>query len=359
MFGSDAVKTITVRVKGDASDLGKKLNESEGKLKGWQTSAVQAGALAGAAVAGAAVAFGNEALEQAGRADAAIANLAGTLGGPLATALEQSADDFEAIGQSRQDILELEGIFAGIATSLGLTADEVADFAPQVAVAADAIADLTGIDAADAIDKIAKAAQLGEDDLAALGISLTEAEVQSRALETTGKATADALTAGELSAAAYDLILEKLNPKIEQAALLSEGFAGKQDMVNAKFETFTGLVGDFLQEPAEGLLDWFISGIEGWQLFGQAMNSPTDKLRAIFALMDAISRLNPLVPHFDVPGVNAPASSGGFTGQVRTAPGGGGGSVTVRVNDTAPDAQERATTEALRTYNRQNGRETF
>lgn len=351
---------ILVKVDGDADGLERELNDGDRALGRFSTGNVaKVGAVvAGAFATGAIVEFGATAFAESERASDALGRLEATLGGPLAQQLADRADDFAVFGQSKQDILELEGIFADIATSLGVAGPPLADFTGRAAEAAAALSTLNGGEPADWIDKIAKAATLGEDDLAALGIHLTEAEVQSRALRDTGKGTVDMLTDAELASAAYDLILEKLNPKIETAAGLTGDLSDKQAEVNAKWETFTGEVGGFLEGPADDLTDWLLEGVDGWKLFGDAVGSSEDRLRGVFGLLAAIGSLAPgpagsIVDRVAPTLGNAGAPRGGTTSHPR----GGADVVVVQVPDTLPDATERAAVEGIRTYNRQNGHE--
>ena len=346
MFGSSA--DIVVRVKGDVKGLTDELAKGEQSVGRFSGNIAKVGIVAGAALAGAgvaAVAFADTALTEAGRVDDAFSSLQGTLGDELGDVLKARADDFAEIGRSKGDILELQTIFAGIATSYGVDNAAVADLADDIVIAADAVADLKGLDPADVIDKISKAAQLGEDDLAALGIHLTEADVA-------------ALTDGELAAAAYSLILEKLNPQVEEAAERADTLRGRQEELNARFETFTGDIGEALEGPLIDLLDWMQHGIDGWSLFADSMKSPQDQLRGILGLMASIASILPWFPAdlaATLGNAGAPAPGRSTTSHPR----GGADTVNVVVEDGAPDARERAVQDALRTYDRQNGRDVY
>lgn len=360
MLGS-AAADILVRVKGDAQQLSDELAKGDRAVGGFSSGQVAkvAGVVSAAFAAGAVVDFANTAIGEAARVDDAYLALQGTLGDELGDLLKERAGDFAEIGKSKGDVLELQTIFAGIASSYGLDSRSVADLADDVIIAADAVADLKGLDPADVIDKIAKAAMLGEDDLAALGLHLTEADVVARALTDSGKTSAEALTDGEKAAAAYALILEGLNPLVEKAGEHTDTLRGKQEELNAKWETFTGDIGEALEGPLLDLLDWFQAGIDGWSLFADSMDDPQDQLRGIFGLITAINDLNPFIPHFgglagDLGNAGAPRSS-----STTQHPRGGADTVTVQVQDSAPDAQERAVQDALRTYNRQNGRDVY
>ena len=197
MLGS-AAADILVRIKGDAQGLSDELAKGDRAVGGFSGGNVAkvAGVVSAAFATGALVEFGSVALDEAAKVDDAYLALRGTLGDELGDVLKERAGDFAEIGKSKADVLELQTIFAGIASSYGVDNASVAALADDVLIAADAVADLKGLDPADVIDKIAKAAQLGEDDLAALGLHLTEADVQARALADSGKDSTDALADG-------------------------------------------------------------------------------------------------------------------------------------------------------------------
>jgi hypothetical protein len=346
-----ATADILVRVKGDAAGLSSSMQEGDAAVGRFTAGNIAkvGGVLAGAFATGAVIEFGATAFAESERVSDAVGRLTGALqDDALVQALQDRADDFTEFGQSKQDMLELQGIFADIATSLGLTGPPLAAFTGEAAEAAALLATLNGGDPADWVDKIAKAATLGEDDLAALGVHLTEAEVQSRALADSGKASAEALTDAELAAAAYDLILEELNPKLDQARELTGDFTDRTGELQAKWETFTGEIGGFLEGPAEDFLDWALHAIDGAKLFGQALAEPENRLRGIFALLVSLADLNPLTPDigFAVPNVSSSSKTGGGASK---------GSVTIEVVDSSPDATERAVIDAINTYDRQNG----
>lgn len=359
MVGSlgSADADILVRVRGDAAGLSSAMAEGDaatGRFTSGNIAKV-GGVVAGAFATAGIIEFGATAFAESERVSDAVGRLTGTIqDDALVQGLQDRADDFEEFGQSKQDMLELQAIFADIASSLGLTGEPLATFTAKGAEAAALLATLNGGDAADWVDKIAKAAMLGEDDLAALGIHLTTAEVEARALADNGKDSVDMLTDAELAAAGYDLVLERLNPKLDAAGELTGDLTDRQAELNAKWETFTGEVGEFLEGPAEGLLDWMISGKEGWELFADAL--PEDKLRAVFGLLVKIADLNPLGPDFGgiADQLNQGAASGG-SGNKSGGAAAKSSNVTIYVQDSSPDATERAVIDALNTHNRQNG----
>lgn len=284
----------------------------------------------------------------------------GIVGPDLRAELEKSAGSFHDLGLSAQDALELEGVFAGFAKSFGTANEDIAKFAPMVAEAAGALATLGGGDASDFAEAIADAAQLGEDSLAKLGISLTEAEIQQAAMRDTGKENASALTDQELMAAAYKLILDKLAPTVEAVKSRTDDATTSQAELGARWETFLGVLGGALEGPLSDLLEWMTDGIAGLQLMAERWDDFRHSIRlSLGPLGDAIDLLAQFVGLIDdaLKGDDALMDAWrnrdalvGNTGQISGAPGGGGSARSVQVNVYGGDpAQvEREVDSALR-----------
>lgn len=278
-----ADSTIRVNIVGDTKSLQAATDKAESAVSGL-------GKLAGGLALGAgfaigaekALEFGQTALGEADRIGDATARLEAQLG-KLAAPLEASATQFERLGQSRQDVLELEARVADFGASVGLAADKTAPLATNVAEAASALA-LIGVgggDAATIVDLIGKAAKGGEKPLAELGISLSDAEVATRAMKDTGKDLPAQLTDTELAAARFSLILEKLKPRIDDITGGEADLEQKQLELQAKFETFTGRVGEALEGPLTDLLTFLTD----------ATGSTEDMKKALNDLLNAFTRL--------------------------------------------------------------------
>lgn len=255
-----ADSTVRVNIIGDAKSLEKAADKAEASVGGL-------GKLAGGLALGAgfalaadkALEFGATALGEADRVGDATARLEAQLG-KLAAPLEANATQFERLGQSRGDLLDLEAAVADFGAAAGLSADQTAPLAVNVSEAASALA-LIGVgggDAATIVDLIGKAAKGGEKPLSELGISLTDAEVATRAMKDTGKGLPEQLSATELAAARYALILEKLKPRIDDITGGEADLEQKQLELQAKFETFTGRVGEAIQGPLTEFLTFLV-----------------------------------------------------------------------------------------------------
>lgn len=371
-MGARADSTIRVNVIGDAKSAATALDTTEAKVKGLGGSIKTLAAAGGLLVAGAAVVeFGGKALEEADRLGDATARLQLQLG-DLSSKLTDTAEDFSKLGLSAQDVLELEAAFADAATAVQLADDKIADLADDAAATAAAIGLLTGQDPSTVIDLIGKAAGGSAKALKALGISLTDSEVEARALKDTGKLTADSLTDGEIAAAGYSLVLEKLRPKLEDATTGQADLEQKTSEVNAKMETLTGKIGVLIEGPMTTLVEQLLQAADGASLLATNFDAAIAELKAgtgpignvidkVETLFRGFAQLVTILKsltsgQFSIPNPFAPSPT------VTGSPGGSPDardhtvqSVTINVPPSG-QSNEDAVLRALRDYEKRNGK---
>jgi hypothetical protein len=348
-----ADSTVRVNIIGDAKSLQKATLQAEGAFGGIGKQALKVGAIVGGAFAVDAVTdFAQTALGEADRVGDAITELEVTLG-DLAQPIIDAADEFSHLGASEGDMLELANRITELGTASGLTKDQIAGLAIDAGEAATALSLLGDEDAATILEQIGKAGDGSARALLALGINVTEAEVEIRALADTGKASADALTESELAAARYELVLEALDPKVKAVTDGTADLEQKQKALEAKFETLTGKIGEAIEGPLSDLLSFTLSGIEGFELlatkldaagvsFGVVTTAIKAMLAPILLVSDAvgalIDQLNRLRVFGDIPG------AGGFKGRINA---GGESKVNINVQGGSPEAIEQAVRDAV------------
>jgi hypothetical protein len=359
---ADANSTIRVNIVGDTKGLQTELGKAD---KGITTMVGNAGKLVGAFALGAAAAgladFAKSALSEADRLADATGRLESHLG-DLSGALIDTADDFTDLGQSTQDILELEASFADFAVAVGLSDEAIARFAPKAAEAAAAMALITDLDPATVIDLIGKAAAGSERAMRELGVNLDEAAVQARALQDSGKDTPDQLTDAELAAAAYAEVLDQLAPRLADVTEGTGDVESKTAELQAKWETLTGKIGQGLEGPMNDLLDWILSGVDGLgmldEFMGYVEQSFRDLLGPIARATDELATFLETLSGFDAFGsfdIPTRTYGGGGGGGGSGYGGGGGGNVTLNVVPKDSADTERAVIEALKDYEARNG----
>lgn len=357
-----ADSTIRVNIIGDAKGLSKELAKADKGLAGFGASAK--GLVGGIGLALAArelVDFAGDALAEADRLGDATKRLELQVG-DLASQLVDTADEWSRMGQSTQDMLELEAAVVDVGTALGLTDAELVALADDAAATAAAIELLGGADAATNVDLIGKAAAGSAKAMRALGVSVSETDVVSLALATTGKTTAESLTKGELAAARYTLVLEALKPKLDAVAQGSGDVEQKQAELQARWETLTGRIGQGIEGPLNDLLGWILSGIDGLERLDEGIEAiRAEFLRAIGpvlafagALEDVLFQILQIAAHGMLPtggtsGGGGGGSGGGFGSQ------GSGGSISINVQALDSAAAERAVIDAMRAAAARNG----
>jgi hypothetical protein len=277
--GADS--TVRVRIIGNAKSLQDASRDSEKAVGGIGKAAKAAGGIiAGAFAVDAIVDFGQRALEEGDRVGDATLRLQQQLG-DLSQPIIDAAENFQELGLSEGDLLELTGRIADMAEAAGIADRDLGPMATTVAETAAALALIGNNDSATIVDLIGKAAGGATKPLKELGINLGDAEVEARALADTGKRTADELTEGELATARLMLIMEKLAPRVADVTGAEADLETKQAELDAKFETFTGNVGEALDGPLTELLTWLIDT-------GEAAGAAAGALRAVDNAIDKV-----------------------------------------------------------------------
>lgn len=358
-FGAFGQGEVNVKLTGDRRDLQGELRKADGDLASFSksTKALLTGAAflgVGAAVAS----FGADAVAEADRVADATERLNIQLG-DVSDTLIDTADDFSHLGQSAQDMLELEARAADVLTGFGVADEVIANTADDIAATAAAIELLGGAETTTNIDLITRAAGGAEKSMRELGVWVSDADAKARAMADTGKDNADALTDGEIAAGRLAEILEQLAPKLDAVKNGQQDVEQTSKELQARWETLTGQIGDAIDGPLNDFLGWALDGVEGIGALADAIGNASTQVEGLLALLAGLgSFVNPSVG-FGIDQLTAPrgGGGGGFSGQVVGAPGRGSAPVVVQVQDGAPDATERAVVDAIRTHQRQNGRE--
>jgi len=346
---ANADSTVRVNIIGDAKKLQNATDKAEKAIGGFSTSGAikQAGlALGGLFAVDKVFDFANSALNEVDRLGDATDRLRATVPG-LADDLVATAGGMERLGQSKQDVLELEARFVDLATAAHLSDEAIGATTPTSVEAAAALAQLGigGGDTATVLDLIGKAAGGSSKPLKELGIDLTDTEVEARAMADTGKDNADALTEGELAAARLSLILEQLDPRVKAVTEGTRDLESVQGELNAKFETFTGNVGDALDGPLIELLGWLMATGEEADRGAKSINAVSGAFDDLEGQVgDVVDILRQALDLLRTVGSFLP-NSGGLNFAVNGV--GNGKPVTVNVQGGSPEVVEQAVRDAL------------
>ena len=151
-----------------------------------------------------------------------------------------------ALGQSKQQALDAAGTFGNLFVSMGMTSNTSADMSMGLVQLASDLASFNNMDPTEVLEKL-RSGMLGQTEpLQSLGVNLTAAAVQQRALEMGLASTTDALTPAMLAQARYSLILDQTKTAQGDFARTSDGLANQQRILDAQWKDMQATVGQAL-----------------------------------------------------------------------------------------------------------------
>jgi hypothetical protein len=171
----------------------------------------------------------------------------------------------QALGLANSQALEFTGTFGNLFVALGLSQSAAAELAPEIVQLGADLASFNNLEVTEALDKL-RAGLVGEaEPLRALGVNLTAATVNAKALELGLAATSGEITEAAKVQARYALILEQTATAQGDFARTADGIANRQRTLAGEFENTRAAVGEALLPAFEQLLDiapQLISAIE-------------------------------------------------------------------------------------------------
>jgi len=224
-------------------------------------SSLTKGAIAGAALfAGKQLLdFAQSSIIAASSAQEAAGAFGTTFGGAAEQLGEQLSKNANLFGLTTSEAKQLIGVFGAVAQGLGFTQDESAGLSARLFELSGDIASFNNISAgAEPVLRAFQSAIVGEREaLKTYGIAISEAEVQTKAFEMTGKTSADALTRQEKALATTELLFSKASVQIGNAEREAEGFAAQMLQTRAKTQELREEVGQELLPAAGELIGVF------------------------------------------------------------------------------------------------------
>lgn len=227
--------------------------------------------------------------------------------GDYASLVKDNAGSFRKLGLSTQDVLEMSANFSDFAIKAGIGVETVARFGDEVAATAQAVSLLGDQDAASVVDNIGRAAGGAQKAMAALGLNITDAAVVARAKldiwADSGRKVTGAITDADKATARLELIMEALNPKLQEATNGTQDLEQAQAELGAQVEELQGKLGGPLSDALLQVTSFIndeidaiphaIAGFEalgkGIEDFGRVALTPlanvADALRGILSLL--------------------------------------------------------------------------
>ncbi len=235
-------------------------NDVKNSAKSNEQFAAGMSGLGSAAIAGAAAIAGKSlldfslsAIQAASSAQEAAGAFGTTFGGAAEKLNEQLAENANLFGLTTAEAQQLISVFGSVAQGIGFTQQESADLSSELFNLAGDIASFNNITAGAApVLQAFRSALVGEREaLKTYGIAITEAEVQTKAFELTGKNSADALTRQEKALATSALIFERATVQQGNAAREASGFAAQTLIARSATQELREELGEELL-PAAG-----------------------------------------------------------------------------------------------------------
>ena len=216
---------------------------------------VGASVLAGKALLG----FSKSALDAAVSAEEAGAAFDTTFGTAAARATLFLEDFANKAGLTVGEAQQLQATLGAVAQGIGFTQEASADLSIELTKLAADVASFSNISAgAEPVLQAFRSALVGEREaLKTYGIAITEADVQTKAFEQTGKDSADSLNRQEKALATLALIQEKAAVQIGDLERTTASFANQSRALNAELRQLNEEIGQEIIPIATELLPIF------------------------------------------------------------------------------------------------------
>lgn len=221
-------------------------------------AAIVGGALA-AVGAGAAIALGRSLLstaEDASDLNEAMSKVDTVFGSSAASIHAWASDAATALGLSKKDAEDAAGSFGNMFDQLGLGGQTAVDMSKDIVGLASDFASFHNADITDVIDAQSAAFRGEYDSLQRFLPLINAAAVETRALELSGKANKDQLTAQDKALAVHALMLEGAGDAQGDFARTSDGMANQTRIAEAQIANMRAEVGQKMLPITQKLTEW-------------------------------------------------------------------------------------------------------
>lgn len=173
----------------------------------------------------------------------------------------------KSMGISQQAALESAGTFGNLFTAMEIGQKPAAEMSTELVELASDLASFNNIDPAEALEKL-RAGIVGEaEPLRTLGVNISAAATEQKALELGIWDGVGALTAAQKAQANYALIMEQTSTAQGDFARTSDGMANQQRTLAATFQDTMAMLGQAFVPIIEAILPQLTAGLQafgGW-----------------------------------------------------------------------------------------------
>lgn len=285
-------KPVIVRFLGEDKDLKRAFNDTAKSAGMWAGATTLAGGAVGAAVGTAARATMQLAKDSvmAYSAYSEASSKAATVFGESFGQIEKIAEDgAQAMGLSKSAVMDYAGSFGNLFSQLGIASSKSVDMSKNILQLAADFGSFNNADITEVLNAQSAAFRGEYDALQRFLPLVSAATVEQKAMEMSGKANAEAVTAQEKALAVYQLMLEGAGAAQGDFARTSEGLANQQRILKAELENTKISIGNILQNE-------FLPGlIEG---FGDADGKGRSAAETLVTIREKIEASGPAVRKF-------------------------------------------------------------
>ena len=239
------VASLFVKIAADTTNLENGLNKAKSSTEGFVGVIKKIGTALAAAFAVREIAkFTTEVVTLASDMNETLTK-SNVVFGEQADALIKWADSAAlSMGMSKSEALSAAATYGNFFRSMGLASDVSAVMAQNLVKLASDLASFNNIDPSVALDKL-RAGLAGEvEPLRALGVNLTAATIEAKAMEMGIMRAGDEITAATRAQASYALILEQTATAQGDFARTSDGLANQQRILKATWTDLRTTLGD-------------------------------------------------------------------------------------------------------------------
>jgi len=257
-----------------------------GKFKagtGAAFDAVKANAGAFAIAGGAAlVTFGAKAISAASDFEESTAKIGEIFGDAAESVFDFADDAAQALGQSKQSVLDAAGTFGTFGKAAGLAGEDLSTFSNDFTGLASDLASFNNTSPEEAVQALGAALRGESEPLRRYGILLDDASMRQKALELgIVSTTKNALTPQQKILAAQALIFEQSSDAQGDFARTSDGLANQQRILKAELSNVTIEIGQkllpvatqFAQFANDNLIPIVLEGAKAFGAFSDAVGN--------------------------------------------------------------------------------------
>lgn len=258
------LETLAVKLVGDTSEFVSSMDKADSKWNAVGDKIKSTGDKMSATVTAPLLAMGGLAVKAASDLNESMNKTDVVFGSSAKTIETWSQGSAKALGQSRQQALEAAGTFGNLFNTMGIGSEQSAKMSMSIVGLASDLASFNNLDPTVALEKL-KAGLVGEaEPLRSLGVNLTAAAVQAKAMEM-GLADANGeLSQSALAQARYALILEQTKAAQGDFARTSDGLANSSRIMKAELADAAATMGQHLLPIALKIVTTINSWLEAF-----------------------------------------------------------------------------------------------